>query len=73
MKKYNKYKLKGGNEILFKEYKDVVGVDDLCEMLCVGKNTAYKLINNGKIKSIKIGRVHKIPKRFVIEYLEQAC
>lgn len=58
---------------MFKEYKDVVGIDDLCSMLGIGKNTAYKLINSGAIKSVKIGRVHKIPKVYVLEYLKEAC
>jgi len=29
---------------LFENYNDVVGIEDLCKMLCVGRNTAYKLI-----------------------------
>ena len=58
---------------MFEEYKDVVGVSELCDMLGVGKNTVYGLLNSGEIKSIRIGKVHKIPKRYVIDYIEQAC
>lgn len=54
---------------MFKEYKDVVGVLDLCKMLSIGKNTAYKLLNSGEIKSVKVGKVHKIPKQNIIDYL----
>ena len=28
---------------LLEEYKDVINIKDLCEILNIGKNTAYKL------------------------------
>ena len=59
-------------DTLFSTYPDVVTVDDLTKMLGIGKNTAYKLINDKKIKSVQIGRQHKIPKCYVIEYLQTA-
>lgn len=55
--------------IMFKEYGDVVTVDDLCEMLNVGKNRAYDLLSSGEIKSKRIGRVWKIPKKAVEDFL----
>lgn len=60
-------------DIMFSSYPDVVSVDDLTKMLGIGKNTAYKLINDKVIKSIQIGRKHKIPKIYIIEYLQMAC
>jgi excisionase family DNA binding protein len=54
---------------LFNEYPDIVDVDQLCSMLKIGKNTAYKLLKSEKIKSIRIGRTHKILKSSVISYL----
>lgn len=53
---------------MFDEYPDIVGIEELCEMLKIGKNTAYKLINDNMIFSIRIGRIIKIPKRFIIEF-----
>lgn len=29
---------------LLEEYKDVINIKDLCEILNIGKNTAYKLL-----------------------------
>jgi excisionase family DNA binding protein len=55
---------------MFEEYKDVVSIEDLTQMLNIGKNKAYELVNSGKIKSFKIGKVHKIPKRWVIDYIQ---
>ena len=57
---------------MFSKYPDVVSVSELMDMLHIGKNTAYELLQSGKIKSIKIGKKYRIPKSFVIEYL-QCC
>ena len=54
---------------MFRQYPDVVSVTQLQEMLNIGRNTAYGLLKDRKIKSIRIGKVHKIPKMNVIEYL----
>jgi len=58
------------NSIMFEEYQDVVGVDDLCLMLNgISRKLAYKLLKKGDIRSIRIGREYKIPKIRVIEYI----
>jgi len=55
---------------LFENYKDVVNIEDLTQMLGIGKNKAYKLINSGIIKSFKIGKIHKIPKVWIMDYIQ---
>jgi len=55
--------------IMFKEYNDVVTIEELCEMLHCCRQTCYKLIKEGKIKNIGNNRIHKIPKVFVIDYV----
>lgn len=55
---------------LFEDYKDVVNIEELTQMLDIGKNKAYELINSGVIKSFRIGKVHKIPKIWIIEYIQ---
>jgi len=55
--------------VIFKDYPDVLNIKQLCLALGVGKNTAYQLIKNGDLKSIRIGKVHKIPKIWLIEYV----
>ena len=57
--------------IMLNKYNDILTVEELCEVLRIGKNTAYKLLKSGEIKSIKIGKVYKIPKKSVKKYLEQ--
>lgn len=62
-------KEKDKGTILFEKYPDIVGVQQLMEMLQIGQVLAYKLIKAGEIPSRKIGREYKIPKQNVIEYV----
>lgn len=54
---------------MFSNYPDVVSINELMLMLNIGKNTAYNLLQSGAVKSIKVGKQYRIPKRFIIEYL----
>ncbi|MBE7054488.1 MAG: helix-turn-helix domain-containing protein [Ruminococcaceae bacterium] len=47
----------------------MLSVKQLCEILGIGKNSAYKLLQSGEIKCIKIGKVYKIPKKYLKEYI----
>lgn len=44
-------------------------VDDLPELLSIGRNTAYNLVRSGKIRSIRIGRCYRIPRDALAEYI----
>ena len=50
-------------------YSDLITVDELCDMLAIGKNTAYNLLNTQKIKAFRIGRTWKIARQAVIDYI----
>lgn len=54
-----------------KDYPDVCTVKEVAEILNIGMNTAYYLVRNNIIKSRKIGRIYRIPKIFVYEYLQR--
>lgn len=55
------------------ENSPLITIDELCELLMIGRNAAYKLLTTGKIKSFRIGRVWKIPRDSVQSYiLEQS-
>lgn len=58
-------------ENIFKDYPNIVDTSQLQEMLRVGRNTALSLLGSGEIKSIRIGNKYKIPKVYVIEYLNK--
>ena len=55
---------------MLEKYKDVLGVEDLCKILGIGRNTAYKILKDNTIPNRRIGRKYIIPKCGVIKYLE---
>ena len=57
---------------LFEDYPDVITVEDLQNMLHIGRNTAYGILKDGAIKTIKIGKKYIIPKQSVIEFINVA-
>lgn len=57
---------------MFDNYPDIVNFKQMREMLGnIGPTLAYKLLRNGTIKSIKVGRAYRIPKINIINYLMQ--
>lgn len=54
---------------MFENYPDVVTVEQLVEMLNIGRNSAYELIRAGIIPSVRIGRNIRISKAEIIKYL----
>ena len=46
-------------------------LEELCDALMIGKNAAYRLLKEGKIKAFRIGRIWKIPRSSLMEYLKQ--
>ncbi len=44
-------------------------VPELAEYLGIGRNRAYDLLRNGKIKGFRIGCVWKVSKAAVIDYI----
>ena len=53
----------------FKKEPDVMQVKDVVRLLHCSKNTVYKLIHEGRIDSIKIGRSILIPKAALVEMM----
>jgi len=48
---------------------DVMDVDTMSKFLGISPKTGYKLLNEGVINYLKIGRFYKIPKVHLIAYL----
>ena len=57
--------------LMFADYPDVVGVAELQTMLRVGRKLAYRLIVEGEIQALHVGRTYRIPKINIIAYLTQ--
>ena len=51
------------------EYNDIPLPEDLQKILHTGRNTIYKYLAEGKIKSLRVGGKYKIPKRYLLEFI----
>ena len=49
----------------------LITVEELCDELLIGKNLAYKLLANGTIKGFRIGRIWKIPRQSINDFITQ--
>jgi excisionase family DNA binding protein len=58
---------------MFAEYDDLIDIETLMDMLCIGRNKAYELVNSKEIAACKVGKSWKIPKKNVIDFLEKEC
>ncbi|WP_277405529.1 helix-turn-helix domain-containing protein [Lacrimispora xylanisolvens] len=54
---------------MLEQYDDVISVKELCEILRIGRNRAYELLQTNQIKGFQMGRPWKIPKSAVEEFL----
>lgn len=54
---------------LFDSYPDVVSVEEIQQMLRIGKNAVYQLLKDGAIKSIKVGKRYVVPKKYIVDFL----
>ena len=57
--------------MILEQYSDILTVEELCEVLGIGANAAYQMLNNGAIPAFRIGRRWKVPKESVKEYISQ--
>ena len=57
--------------MLFRQYDDILDLKQFMEYINVGRTTAYKLLQSGEIEIFRIGKVYKIPRKSVDEYIEK--
>ncbi len=51
----------------------LITVEEVCEALMIGKNAAYRLLAEGKIKGFRVGRIWKIPRISLNRYIQEQC
>ena len=57
---------------MFEQYPDILTVEEACEALRMGFNAVYDLLNEGKLKANKNGRVWRITKQALIQYVSES-
>lgn len=55
------------------ESSKLMTLEELCEVLMIGRSAAYHLLNSGAIKCFRVGRVWKIPRECVDDYIREQC
>lgn len=58
-----------GDLIMLNEYSEILTVEDVMEILNIGKNAAYDLFRSGEIKCFRLKNRWKVPKQAVIDYI----
>ena len=56
--------------IVFKEYPDILDVKQVSVLLGVSTKTVYRLLRNGSLSSLKIGREFRVPKVNVMKFVK---
>ena len=54
---------------MLEQYDEILTVEEVCEILRVGKNALYEMLLNKRLKGYRNGRVWRIPKRTIAEYI----
>ena len=55
--------------IMYNDPNDLITIDELCSILSIGRNAAYTLLKEQKIKAFRIGRVWKISRLAVEDFI----
>ena len=55
------------------ECEELLTAQEAAEVLRVGHNAIYELLKSGKLKGFRVGRVWKIPKEAVEEYIRNSA
>ena len=56
---------------MLKSYPDVLTVQEVANLLNVSQRSVYSILLQGELHHKKVGRIYRIPKCAVIEYLQK--
>lgn len=54
---------------MFNDPNELLSIEELCNILSIGRNAAYTLLKEQKIKAFRIGRVWKISRLAVEDFI----
>ena len=54
---------------MFEDYADVLTTEEACEAIRIGYHALYELLNTGRLKGFRNGRIWRIPKPALQEYI----
>lgn len=54
---------------MLERYDDILSIGEACKAMKIGKGSLYTLLQSGQLKGYRVGRVWRIPKRAIREYI----
>ena len=60
-------------KLMLKDYPDVMSIEQMCEILSISTKTGYRILREGKICCLKVGRAYRIPKAHIFTFLCIGC
>ena len=54
---------------MLEQFDDLLTAEEACEVLKIGKNALYRLLTSHELKAYRNGRVWRIPREAVEEYI----
>ena len=64
------FSMKDAYCVMLREYPDLMNIEQLSKALGVSTKTGYRLIREGKITAMKVGRSYRIPKIHLLTYMK---
>lgn len=58
---------------LFEALPDIMSVQQVRQVLKVGRPAVYHLLSTNQIQCFKIGNAYKVPKVSLIDYIQRNC
>lgn len=58
---------------MFQNYPDIVSVEQIMEMLGIGKSSVYSLLKTNQLRHVRVGTKYIIPKSSVIDFACGMC
>ena len=56
---------------MFQDAEDLLTVEEACDLLRIGRGAMYPLLASGQLKAFRNGRVWRIPKDSLVQYVRQ--
>ncbi|MBS4932446.1 MAG: helix-turn-helix domain-containing protein [Clostridiales bacterium] len=56
---------------MLENYELVLLPEEAAEILRIGMNQIYKMLNSGELNAYRVGRSWRIPKESIIKYLQK--
>lgn len=61
------------NNTIVASCPDLMTVIDVKKYLRISKSKVYQLVDSGKLQCLRVGRSIRIPKTYLLEYINQYC